>query len=61
MGVLLTAWLVYFFTVNLLAKQLDTIKVPYLDVSLSAYLAALGAFAVFGAAVYVLTRALRAR
>jgi uncharacterized membrane protein len=61
MGVLLTAWLVYFFTINLFAKQLDTIKVPYLEVSLSAYLAALGAFAVFGAAVYVLTRAVRAR
>jgi putative solute:sodium symporter small subunit len=61
MGVLLTAWLVYFFTVNLFAKQLDTIKVPYIEVPLSAYLAALGAFAVFGAAVYVLTRAVRAR
>jgi uncharacterized membrane protein len=61
MGVLLTAWLVYFFMINLLAKQLDTIKVPYLDVPLSAYLAVLGAFAVFGAAVYLLTRAVRAR
>jgi putative solute:sodium symporter small subunit len=61
MGVLLTAWLVYFFTVNLLAKQLDTIKVPYLDVPFSVYLAAIGAFAVFGAALYVLTRAVRAR
>jgi putative solute:sodium symporter small subunit len=61
MGVLLTAWLVYFFTVNLFAKQLDTIKVPYIDVPFSAYLAALGAFAVFGAALYVLTRAIRAR
>jgi hypothetical protein len=36
-------------------------KVPYIDVPLSAYLAALGAFAVFGAAVYVLTRAVRVR
>jgi uncharacterized membrane protein len=61
MGVLLTAWLVYFFAVNLFAKQLDTIKVPYLEVPLSAHLAAFGAFAVFGAAVYLLTRALRAR
>jgi putative solute:sodium symporter small subunit len=61
MGVLLTAWLVYFFTVNLFAKQLDTIKVPYIEMPLSAYLAALGAFAVFGAAVYLLTRAIRAR
>jgi putative solute:sodium symporter small subunit len=61
MGVLLTVWLVYFFAINLFAKQLDTIQVPYLEVPLSAYLAALGAFAVFGAAVYVLTRAIRAR
>ena len=61
MGVLLTAWLVYFFTIDLFAKQLDAIKVPYIDVSLSAYLAALGAFAVFGAALYVLSRAVRAR
>jgi uncharacterized membrane protein len=61
MGVLLTAWLVYFFTVNLFAKQLDTIKVPYLEVPLSTYLVALGAFAVFGATVYLLTRAVRAR
>ena len=38
MGVLLTVWLVYFFTINLFAKQLDTIKVPYLEVPLSAYL-----------------------
>jgi putative solute:sodium symporter small subunit len=59
MGVLLTAWLVYFFTINLFAKQLDTIKVPYLEVPLSAYLVAVGAFAVFGAAVYLLTRAVR--
>jgi uncharacterized membrane protein len=61
MGVLLTAWLVYFFAINLFAKQLDSIKVPYLDVPLSAHLAALGAFAVFGAALYLLTRAVRAR
>jgi hypothetical protein len=61
MGVLLTAWLVYFFAINLFAKQLDTIKVPYLDVPLSAHLAALGAFAVFGAALYLLTRAVRTR
>ena len=61
MGVLLTAWLAYFFAMNLFAKQLDTVRVPYLDVPLSAYLAALGAFAVFGAAVYLLTRAMRAR
>ncbi|MBV9971248.1 MAG: hypothetical protein JO228_14795 [Xanthobacteraceae bacterium] len=61
MGVLLTAWLAYFFAINLFAKQLDTTRVPYLDVPLSAYLAALGAFVVFGAAVYLLTRAMRAR
>jgi putative solute:sodium symporter small subunit len=59
MGVLLTAWLAYFFTVNLFAKQLDTIKVPYLAVPLSAYLVALGAIGVFGATVYLLTRAVR--
>ena len=34
MGVLLTAWLVYFFTINLFAKQLDTIKVPFVEVPL---------------------------
>jgi putative solute:sodium symporter small subunit len=61
MGVLLTAWLVYFFTVNLFAKQLDTIKVPFVEVPLSAYLAGLGAIGVFGVAVYLLTRAIRAR
>jgi putative solute:sodium symporter small subunit len=61
MGVLLTAWLVYFFTVNLFAKQLDTISVPYLEVPLSTYLVALGAIGVFGAAVYLLTRAVRTR
>jgi uncharacterized membrane protein len=59
MGVLLTAWLAYFFTVNLFAKQLDTIKVPYLEVPLSAYLVGLGAIGVFGATVYLLTRAVR--
>jgi putative solute:sodium symporter small subunit len=61
MGVLLTAWLVYFFTINLFAKQLDTIKVPFVEVPTSAYLAALGAIGVFGAAVYLLTRAVRTR
>jgi putative solute:sodium symporter small subunit len=59
MGILLTTWLVYFFTINLFAKQLDAIKVPYLEVPLSAYLVAVGAFAVFGATVYLLTRAVR--
>jgi putative solute:sodium symporter small subunit len=61
MGVLLTAWLVYFFTINLFAKQLDTIKVPFVEVPTSTYLAALGAIGVFGAAVYLLTRAVRTR
>src|SRR6201996_599312 len=59
MGVLLTAWLAYFFTVSLFAKQIDTIKVPYLEMPLSAHLIAVGAIGVFGATVYLLTRAVR--
>jgi putative solute:sodium symporter small subunit len=59
MAVLLAAWLAYFFTVNLFVKQLDTIKVPYMEMPLSAYLVAMGAIGVFGATVFLLTRALR--
>ena len=58
MAVLLSAWLVYFFAVNLFVKQLNAVTVPYLDAPLGAYLVALGAVLVFAAAVYFLTRAI---
>ncbi len=58
MAVLLTAWLVYFFAVNLFVKQLNTVTVPVVHAPLAGYLVALGSFLVFAAAVYLLTRAL---
>jgi putative solute:sodium symporter small subunit len=61
MVVLLTAWLVYFFAINLFVKQLNAVTVPYLEAPLSGYLVVLGAVLVFAAAVYLLTRAVRSR
>jgi hypothetical protein len=56
MAVLLSAWLLYFFAVNLFVKQLNASQAP-----LAGYLVALGSLLVFAAAVYLLTRALGPR
>ena len=58
MAVLLSAWLIYFFAINILVRQLNAITVPYVEAPLGAYLVVLGAALVFAAAVYLLTRAL---
>jgi uncharacterized membrane protein len=58
MAVLLSAWLIYFFAINLFVRQLNAITVPYVEAPLGAYLVVLGAVLVFAAAVYLLTRAL---
>jgi uncharacterized membrane protein len=58
MAVLLSAWLIYFFAINLFVKQLNAVTVPYVEAPLGAYLVVLGAALVFAAAVYLLTRAL---
>ena len=61
MAMLLSAWLIYFFAVNLFVRQLNAITVPYVEAPLGAYLVVLGAALVFVAAVYLLTRALGSR
>jgi uncharacterized membrane protein len=58
MAVLLSAWLVYFFAINLFVKQLNAVTVPYVEAPLGAYLVVLGAVLVFAAAVWLLTRAI---
>jgi uncharacterized membrane protein len=60
MAVLLSAWLIYFFAINLFVRQLNAITVPYVEAPLGAYLV-VGAALVFVAAVYLLTRALGSR
>jgi uncharacterized membrane protein len=54
MTVLLFAWLVYFFAINLFLKQLNAVTVPYVEGPLGAYLVVLGAVLVFAAAVWLL-------
>jgi uncharacterized membrane protein len=61
MAALLSAWLIYFFAINLFVRQLNAITVPYVEAPLGAYLVVLGAALVFAAAVYLLTRALGSR
>ena len=58
MAVLLSAWLVYFFAINLFVKQLNAVTVPYVEAPLGGYLVVLGAVLVFAAAVWLLTRAI---
>ncbi len=58
MAVLLSAWLVYFFAINLFLKQLNAVTVPFVEAPLGAYLVVLGAVLVFAAAVWLLTRAI---
>jgi uncharacterized membrane protein len=58
MAVLLSAWLVYFFAINLFVKQLNAVTVPYVEAPLGAYLVVLGAVLVFAAAVWLPTRAI---
>jgi uncharacterized membrane protein len=57
MAALLTAWLIYFFAINLFVRQLNAVTVPYVEAPLGAYLVVLGSALVFAAAVYLLTRA----
>jgi uncharacterized membrane protein len=57
MAVLLSAWLVYFFAINLFVRQLNAVTAPYVEAPLGAYLVVLGSALVFAAAVYLLTRA----
>jgi uncharacterized membrane protein len=59
MAMLLLAWLIYFFAINLFVKQLNAVTVPYVEGPLGAYLVVLGSALVFAAAVYLLTRAFR--
>jgi hypothetical protein len=59
MAMLLSAWLIYFFAINLFVKQLNAVTVPYMEAPLGAYLVVLGALGVFTAAVVLLARALR--
>jgi hypothetical protein len=59
MAVLLSAWLIYFFGINLFVKQLNAVTVPYTEAPLGANLVVLGALLVFTAAVVLLARALR--
>jgi hypothetical protein len=59
MAVLLSAWLIYFFAINLFVKQLNAVTVPYMEAPLGANLVVLGAVLVFTAAVVLLARALR--
>jgi putative solute:sodium symporter small subunit len=61
MAVLLSAWLIYFFAINLFVRQLNAITVPYVEAPLGAYLVVLGAALVFVAAVCLLTRAFGSR
>jgi uncharacterized membrane protein len=58
MAILLSAWLIYFFAINLFVKQLNAVTVPYVEAPLGAYLVVLGAVLVFAAAVWLLTRAI---
>ena len=58
MAVLLSAWLIYFFAINIFVRQLNAITVPYVEAPLGAYLVVLGAVLVFAAAVWLLTRAI---
>jgi putative solute:sodium symporter small subunit len=58
MAVLLSAWLVYFFAINLFLKQLNAVTVPFVEAPLGAYLVVVGAVLVFAAAVWLLTRAI---
>jgi uncharacterized membrane protein len=58
MAALLSAWLIYFFAINLFVRQLNAITVPYVEAPLGAYLVVLGAVLVFAAAVWLLTRAI---
>jgi putative solute:sodium symporter small subunit len=58
MAVLLSAWLVYFFAINLFVKQLNAVTVPFVEAPLGGYLVVLGAVLVFAAAVWLLTRAI---
>jgi uncharacterized membrane protein len=57
MAALLSAWLIYFFAINLFVRQLNAVTVPYVEAPLGAYLVVLGSALVFAAAVYLLTRA----
>jgi hypothetical protein len=61
MAMLLSAWLIYFFAINLFVKQLNAVTVPYVEAPLGGYLVVLGAVLVFAAAVWALTRALARR
>jgi len=55
--VLVPAWLVYFFSINLFVKQLNTITVPYVDMTLGTYLVIQGSALAFTIILYLLTRA----
>jgi hypothetical protein len=57
MATLLSAWLVYFFAINLFVKQINALTVPYMEAPLAGYLVALGAAMVFAAAFVLLARA----
>jgi uncharacterized membrane protein len=61
MAVLLSAWLIYFFAINLFVKQLNAVTVPYVEGPLGACLVVLGSALVFVAVVFALWRALGAR
>jgi uncharacterized membrane protein len=55
--VMLPAWLVYFFTVNLLAQGFDTVTVPYVDLPLGTFLVIQGCALAFPVLLYLMTRA----
>jgi hypothetical protein len=57
MAVLLSAWLIYFFAINLFVRQLNAVMVPYVEAPLGANLVVLGSALVFATAVYLLARA----
>jgi uncharacterized membrane protein len=61
MAMLLSAWLIYFFAINLFVKQLNAVTVPYVEGPLGAYLVVLGSAPVFAAAVFLLSKAVGAR
>jgi hypothetical protein len=53
-GMLLSAWLIYFFAINLFVKQLNAVTVPYVEAPLGAYLWCWGRRWCSRAAVYLL-------
>ena len=61
MMVMLPVWLVYFLTISLSAKSLNTIALPFVGMQLGTYLVIQGSVLAFAVILYLLTRAAASR